>query len=71
MRADGLEKTIMMGMGEGKRNRGRPRRRWLDEVVQTTGMSLQQLKEAVRDRVGWRGVVMEVTRGLLRPDGTR
>jgi len=46
--------------------------RWTDEVVETTGLRLQQPKEAVRDRVrGWRDVVRVVTRGRLRPDGTR
>jgi len=40
------------------------------EVMKTTGLRLQQLKEAARDRVGWRDVVRVVTRGRLRPDGT-
>jgi exonuclease III len=71
MRSNGLEKDIMTGMGEGKRERGRPRTRWLDEIKERTGLSLQELKEAVRDRVGWRGKVMDVTRGRHRPDGTR
>jgi len=62
VRSDGLEKTFMFG-------RGRPRRRWMDEVMETTG--LLKLKEAARDRVGWRDVVRVVTRGHLRPDGTR
>jgi len=33
-------------MGTGRRGRGRPRRRWMDEVVEAMGMQLQQLKEA-------------------------
>jgi len=41
----------------------------MDEVVETTGLRLQQLKEAARDRVGWRDVVRVDTRGCLRPDG--
>jgi len=57
VRSDGLEKTFMFGMGNGKRGRGRPRRRWMDEVVETTGLPLQQLKKAARDRVGWKYVV--------------
>jgi len=43
----------------------------MDEVMETMGLRLQQLKEADRDRVGWRSVVKIVTRGRLRPDGTR
>jgi len=63
----GLEKTFMFGIGNGKRGRGRQRRRWME----TTSLQLQQLKEAAQDRVGWRDVVRVVTRGRLRPDGTR
>jgi len=44
----------MLGMGCGSRSRGHPRRRWLDEVVEVTGLSLQHLKEAARDRNRWR-----------------
>jgi len=66
-----LEKTFMFGMGNGGRSMGRPRRRWMDEVVETTGLRLQQLKEAARDRVGWRDVVNIVSSGCLRLDGTR
>jgi len=61
----------MFGVGNGKRCRCRPRRKWMDEVVETMGQRLQQVKEATRDRVGWRDVVRLVTRGRLRPDGTR
>ena len=50
MRANGLEKSIMLGMGEGQRGRGRPRTRWLDEIQSTTGLNLHQLSEAVQDR---------------------
>jgi len=37
MRSDGLEKTIMIGMWEGERGRGRPRMRCFDEVVDSAG----------------------------------
>jgi len=50
---------------------GQSRRRWMDEVVELMGLRLQQPKEAARDRVEWRNVVRVVTRGRLRPDGTR
>ena len=40
MRSDGLEKAIMLGMGEDKRKKGRPRMRWLDEVQELTGLGL-------------------------------
>jgi len=40
MRGDGLEKSLMMGMGDGSRGRGMPRTRWMDEVWEMTGLSL-------------------------------
>ena len=70
MRANGLEKSIMLEMGEGQRGRGRPRTRWLDEIQSTTGLTLHQLSIAVQDRNVWRARVMEVARGRPRPDST-
>jgi len=32
LRGEGLEKSIMLRMGNGCRGRGRPRKRWLDEI---------------------------------------
>ena len=52
MRSNGLEKDIMMGMGDRKRGRGRPTMRWIDDVEEATGLTLQQLKEATSDRDG-------------------
>jgi len=40
---DGLQKTFMFGMGNEKRGRGRSRRTWMDQLVETTGLRLQQL----------------------------
>jgi len=37
VRSDGLEKTFMFGIGKVY-IRGRPRRRWLDEVVETRSL---------------------------------
>jgi len=71
VRSDGLEKTFSFGIGNGRRSRGRPRRRWMDEVMETTSLRLQQLKEAARDGVGWRDVFRVVTRRRLRREGTR
>ena len=44
-RADSLEKTLMLGMIEGGRKRGRPRTRWLDGITDWMGMSLCMLQE--------------------------
>lgn len=71
LRGQGLEASVMLGMGGGSRGRGRPKKRWLDEVKDVTGRSIADLKEAARDRVGWRSFVRVITRGRLRPDGTK
>jgi len=71
MRGNGLEKSIMLWMRGGARGRGRPRRQWLDEIVETTGLSIWEAQEATRDRCGWRRFVMKVARDQKRPDGTR
>ena len=71
MRSESLEKTTMLGMGGGKRKQGRPRSRWVDEILQTTGMGLQGLKEITGDRGAWRSFVWQVARSRTRLDGTR
>lgn len=63
MRSDGLEKAIMLGMGEGKRKKGRPRMRWIDGVQELTGLGLGQLKERVRQRENWRRFISCIDRG--------
>jgi len=40
----------MLGMHGGSRSSGRPKRKWLGEVMEVTELSLQLLKEAARDR---------------------
>ena len=39
-RDDSLEKTLMLGKTEGRRRRGRHRRRWLDGITDSMDMSL-------------------------------
>lgn len=68
---DCLEKDIMIGYTEGKRKRGRPRARWLDDVESSTARNLNNLIAAAQDRVGWRALVKSVTRSRTRLDGSR
>src|ERR1700733_6088333 len=58
------------GTWERKRKRGRPRRRWMEEIHEATGMKLEHLREATRDRETWRALLTMIAR-THRVDGTR
>uniref|UniRef100_A0A803TTW8 ribonuclease H n=1 Tax=Anolis carolinensis TaxID=28377 RepID=A0A803TTW8_ANOCA len=65
-RQESLEKITMPGKMEGKRKRGQPRARWIDGILEVTGLTLKELGAATADRELWRGLVHEVTKSRKR-----
>ena len=56
-RSTGLAKTILQGMVQGWRRRGRQKKRWEDNIPEWTGMTLGAAMRKAERREEWRELV--------------
>ena len=72
VRADSMELQLMLGKMDGQRRRGRLHITWLNNVQNyIANDNIMKILAEARNRVIWRGTVMDVASGRLRLDGTR
>ena len=60
-RPDLMEKTLMLGMIEGRRKRRQPKMRLLDDITDPVDVSLSETRELVMNREAWHAAVHGVT----------
>ena len=61
MRLSGLAKTIVQGTVQGRRRKGRQRKRWEDNIKEWTGLERNILLRKAENRVEWRKLVVKST----------
>ena len=61
-KADGIEKTLLLGKIEGIGRRGQQSMRWLDGITHLMNMSLSKLQKMLKDREAGHVAVHEVTK---------
>ena len=64
-----VESSVMTGLVEGDRGKGRPRICWFDNIKVWTGLSGSKLFQAVRDRRAWSALAHSCSQPSRRDEG--
>ena len=60
-RHEGLEKEILERQVQGKRTRGRPRRRWSQDITERMKTTITRARRIAQDRTAYREAVIDAT----------
>ena len=61
-RVNSLEKALMLGGIGGRRRKGQLRMRWLDDITDSTDVTLSEIQVLVMDREAWCAAIHGVTK---------
>ena len=66
-RSSGLAKTILQGIVKVGRRQGRQKKRWEDNIMDSTGLEFADSQRAVAKRETWRKLVVKSSVAPQRP----